>query len=285
MDMETHGECPNSSEEKCTLSASKRRAEIRRRKLLMNSEDRMNRIMGFSGSKKHDADSAEDDINMMAPRVQLDLEKPEGWPSSVPSARLSPLCSDSRGMDRTGSPLQENRSTPGSCTKDRGAIEANSLGSQGEQPSGGTRGLQQYLSHFDEAMKLREQLSGEKPAEEDNSDPELLDAFRIVRLIGSIVLAVIIRVFFCNYLSIFAPFLTLQLVYMGTYKYFPKRERKMKNTVLTAALLLSKIPAELISRSMDTYSKMGDVFTDLCVYFFTFVVCHEMLVLFGSEGP
>ena len=59
----------------------------------------------------------------------------------------------------------------------------------------------------------------------------------------------------------------------------------MKPTMLTAALLLSKIPAELINRSMDTYSRMGDVFTDLCVYFFTFVVCHEMLVLFGLEGP
>uniref|UniRef100_A0A0E9WZK3 Uncharacterized protein n=1 Tax=Anguilla anguilla TaxID=7936 RepID=A0A0E9WZK3_ANGAN len=71
---------------------------------------------------------------------------------------------------------------------------------------------------------------------------------------------------------------------MGTYKYFPKSERKMKTTMLTAALLLSRIPAELINRSMDTYSKMGDVFTDLCVYFFTFIVCHEMILLSGLEG-
>ena len=31
-----------------SVSAAQRRAEIRRRKLLMNSEDRMNRITGFT---------------------------------------------------------------------------------------------------------------------------------------------------------------------------------------------------------------------------------------------
>ncbi|MGH0167011.1 UNVERIFIED_CONTAM: hypothetical protein FKN15_051587 [Acipenser sinensis] len=84
--------------------------------------------------------------------------------------------------------------------------------------------------------------------------------------------------------SIFAPFLTLQLAYMGLYKYFPKGEKKMKRTVLTAALLLSGIPAEVIRRSMETYSRIGDVFTDLSVYFFTFILCHEVLGLLGSES-
>lgn len=62
-------------------------------------------------------------------------------------------------------------------------------------------------------------------------------------------------------------------------------EKKTKTTVLTAALLLSGIPAEVISRFMNTYSKMGDVFTDLCVYFFTFIFCHELFVCFGAEVP
>lgn len=35
-----------SEEKKGSLSAAQRRAELRRRKLLMNSEDRMNRIVG-----------------------------------------------------------------------------------------------------------------------------------------------------------------------------------------------------------------------------------------------
>ena len=37
-----------------SLTAAQRRAEIRRRKLLMNSEDRINRIVGFA---KNDSDN------------------------------------------------------------------------------------------------------------------------------------------------------------------------------------------------------------------------------------
>lgn len=55
--------------------------------------------------------------------------------------------------------------------------------------------------------------------------------------------------------------------------------------MLTAALLLSGIPAEVINRSMDTYRRMSDVFADLCVYFFTFILSHEFLLLIGSETP
>lgn len=42
-------ESGEATEEKTgSLSAAQRRAEIRRRKLLMNSEDRMNRIVGYA---------------------------------------------------------------------------------------------------------------------------------------------------------------------------------------------------------------------------------------------
>lgn len=44
-------------QEKSARTAAQRRAEIRRRKLLLNSEDRMNKIVGFS---KSDADSSAD---------------------------------------------------------------------------------------------------------------------------------------------------------------------------------------------------------------------------------
>lgn len=134
-------------------------------------------------------------------------------------------------------------------------------------------------------MKLRGQLANEKPAEDGMSDSEEFDPFRVFRLIGSVLLAVFVRVFVCKYLSIFAPFLTLELAYMGLSKYFPKVEKKTQTTVLTAALLLSGIPAEVINRSMDTYRRMGDVFADLCVYFFTFILSHEILLLIGSETP
>nr|8CR2_C Chain C, Guided entry of tail-anchored proteins factor CAMLG,Guided entry of tail-anchored proteins factor 1 [Homo sapiens]8CR2_D Chain D, Guided entry of tail-anchored proteins factor CAMLG,Guided entry of tail-anchored proteins factor 1 [Homo sapiens] len=107
-----------------------------------------------------------------------------------------------------------------------------------------------------------------------------MDSFRIFRLVGCALLALGVRAFVCKYLSIFAPFLTLQLAYMGLYKYFPKSEKKIKTTGGGGG-----IPAEVINRSMDTYSKMGEVFTDLCVYFFTFIFCHELLDYWGSEVP
>ncbi|XP_015204908.1 guided entry of tail-anchored proteins factor CAMLG [Lepisosteus oculatus] len=280
------------SEEINNMSASKRRAEIRRRKLLMNSEDRMNRIMGFN---KSDVD-ANDDRHTLEPRVPLDHGRAEPRSLSAQSKRL-PVFQSEMGVsnhhgdvpERQGSPLRECRDPAGRSGEGESAGEVRQR-SRADVPSDGIprsprRGLQQYLSRFDEAMKLRSQLISEKPAQENGSGPEELDAFRVFRLIGSVMLAITVRVFVCKYLSIFAPFLTLQLAYMGLYKYFPKSEKKMKTTVLTAALLLSGIPAEVINRSMDTYSKMGDVFTDLCVYFFTFIVCHEILILLGSEIP
>lgn len=61
-------------------------------------------------------------------------------------------------------------------------------------------------------------------------------------------------------------------------------DRKMKTTVLSAALLLSGIPAEVINRSAETYRTMGDVFSDLCVYFFTFITCHEIIIAFSPQS-
>ncbi|XP_036379415.1 calcium signal-modulating cyclophilin ligand [Megalops cyprinoides] len=286
---ETTEKCP---EEKSTLSASRRRAEIRRRKLLMNSEDRMNRIVGYG---KSDGEPNVD-RHGMKPRFHLDLDRTEPWSTSVSSTRLSPyaaaVASGNHHVDvleRSGSPLLDSSDILSGDAEEEvtGALRQRS---QGDVPPDGVprsprRGLQKYLSRFDDAVRLRAQVAGVKTPQDGGSEPEELDSFRLFRVVGSVILAIAVRVFICKYVSIFAPFLTLQLAYMGLYKYFPKTEKKMKTTVLTAALLLSGIPAEVINRSMDTYSKMGDVFTDLCVYFFTFILCHEILLLFGSEIP
>ncbi|KAL4631199.1 calcium signal-modulating cyclophilin ligand [Arapaima gigas] len=293
--MEPLGEGQSSSDERNTISASKRRAEIRRRKLLMNSEDRMNRIMGFSGGNKEDGDASKG--HALEPRLHIDLDRTDAWSTGISSKRLPQFPSDgggssirlSEGLEMKGALPTEKQDVQGGGMEDEGPLELRQR-PRGELPADGIsrsprQGLQQYLSRLDEAMKLRDHLSSEKPTQENTSGPEELEAFRLFRLVGCVVLAIIVRVFVCKYLSIFAPFLTVQLAYMGLYKYFPKSEKKTKTTVLTAALLLSGIPAEVINRSMDTYRRMGDVFTDLCVYFFTFIVCHELLVLFGSETP
>ncbi|NWY92234.1 CAMLG protein, partial [Loxia curvirostra] len=273
------------------LSASQRRAELRRRKLLMNSEERINRIMGF-----HRPAAGKDDESHTELKLQHEQDKSNSLPIPSVSKRIvlgDSMCNVTGSTDHAGS-LAELRGdkdlfakAPDLVTEGAGDLRQRH---RGELPSEAAarpprHGLEQYLSRFDEALKLRNQLMSEKPSQENGNAAEEFDSFRIFRLVGCALLAVVVRAFVCKYLSIFAPFLTLQLAYMGLSKYFPKCEKKVKTTVLTAALLLSGIPAEVISRSMDTYSKMGDVFTDLCVYFFTFIFCHELTLVFGSEVP
>ncbi|XP_075457260.1 guided entry of tail-anchored proteins factor CAMLG [Ascaphus truei] len=263
------------------ITASQRRAEIRRRKLMNNSEERMNRIMGIH----KDPPSGDEH------RIER-LDKPDSLPlSSALSMRGALLSGDPSLLSDHYSSNADGRE---SCLGERTDFSKNSdfrndtngLRSRADPASDAPpRGLNQYLSRFDEAMKLRTQLNSEKPSPENGNGVDELDSFRIFRLVGSALLAVAVRMFVCKYLSIFAPFLTLQLAFMGLSKYFPKGEKKMRTTVLTAALLLSGIPSEVISRSLDTYSKMADVFTDLCVYFFTFIFCHEILLFFGSDVP
>ncbi|XP_067423148.1 guided entry of tail-anchored proteins factor CAMLG [Emydura macquarii macquarii] len=274
------------------LSVSQRRAELRRRKLLLNSEERINRIMGF-----HRPGGAKDNESHTESKLQHEQDKPNSLPIPSVSKRVvlgDSVCNLAGTSDHTSGilELKGDKKDLFSKTPELGNDGTSELWhrSRGDLASDAAQraprhGLDQYLSRFDEAMKLRNQLMNEKPSQENGNAVEEFDSFRIFRLVGCALLAIGVRAFVCKYLSIFAPFLTLQLAYMGLSKYFPKSEKKMKTTVLTAALLLSGIPAEVISRSMDTYSKMGDIFTDLCVYFFTFIFCHELLGFFGSGVP
>ncbi|XP_012506759.1 PREDICTED: calcium signal-modulating cyclophilin ligand [Propithecus coquereli] len=212
------------------LSASQRRAELRRRKLLMNSEQRINRIMGFH----RPAGGAEEESQTKS--KQQDSDKLNSL--SVPSVSKRVVLGDSVSTgttDQQGA-VAEVKGTqvgdkldsfvkPPECNNDvnlelrqrnRGDLTADT-GQRGSR-----HGLEQYLSRFEEAMKLRKQLISEKPNQEDGSTTEEFDSFRIFRLVGCALLALGVRAFVCKYLSIFAPFLTLQLAYMGLYKYFPK---------------------------------------------------------------
>ncbi|KAM9789064.1 guided entry of tail-anchored proteins factor CAMLG [Neosynchiropus ocellatus] len=270
------------TEEK-VMSAAQRRAEIRRRKLLMNSEDRLNRIVGYT---KTDSENNGSSRRPTEPRFHLDLDRTDAWSASPSlSQRSSPFLQEASGPGSSSATPERRDSPLPECLDD--TLRQRPRGERVAEDLGGSprRGLQKYLSRFDDAMKLRGQLASEKPAQDGGSDSEEVDPFRVFRLVCSVLLAVFVRMFVCKYLSIFAPFLTLELAFMGLSKYFPKVEKKTQTTVLTTALLLSGIPAEVINRSMDTYRRMGDVFADLCVYFFTFIISHEVLLLVGSETP
>uniref|UniRef100_A0A2K5DK44 Guided entry of tail-anchored proteins factor n=1 Tax=Aotus nancymaae TaxID=37293 RepID=A0A2K5DK44_AOTNA len=273
------------------LSASQRRAELRRRKLLMNSEQRINRIMGFH----RPGSGAEEESQTKSKQQDSDTLNS----LSIPSVSKRVVLGDSVSTGTTdqqggmaevkGTQLGDKLDSfikPPECSNDvnlelrqrnRGDLTADTV------QRGSRHGLEQYLSRFEEAMKLRKQLISEKPNQEDGSTTEEFDSFRIFRLVGCALLALGVRAFVCKYL-IFSCFLLLSL-YCVLVILSLQSEKKIKTTVLTAALLLSGIPAEVINRSMDTYSKMGEVFTDLCVYFFTFIFCHELLDYWGSEVP
>ncbi|XP_051870217.1 calcium signal-modulating cyclophilin ligand isoform X1 [Pristis pectinata] len=284
----------NGGDEQKKMSSARRRAELRRRKLLLNSEDRLNRIMGFNKNGAEEGNRADS----LPP---YELEKTESLLTSSFSKR-TPGIPDETDSSVTSIHYTNGTESQGPYSADRKdsfnkANEAdNDLGPRNRDlgksdvpleqvQRAPRRGIEQYISRFDEAMKLRNQLMNEKPGQENGGEAEEFGTFRVFRLVGSALLALMVRIFVCKYLAIFAPFLTLQLAYIGLSKYFPKSEKKVKTTVLTAALLLSGIPAEVINRSMDTYGKMGDVFADLCVYFFTFIFSHEILVFLGVDLP
>ncbi|XP_062443151.1 guided entry of tail-anchored proteins factor CAMLG [Rhea pennata] len=248
----------------------------------MNSEERINRIMGF-----HRPAAGRDDEGHGESKLQHEQDKSNSFPIPSVSKRIvlgDSVCNLPGTADHASSivDLKADKKdlfskTPELVTEGTSELRHRNRGELSSEaaPWPPRHGLDQYLSRFDEALKLRNQLMNEKPSQENGNAVEEFDSFRIFRLVGCALLAIAVRAFVCKHL----------IGYMGLSKCFPKCEKKVKTTVLTAALLLSGIPAEVISRSMDTYSKMGDVFTDLCVYFFTFIFCHELSVFFGSEVP
>lgn len=153
------------------------------------------------------------------PRFHLDLNRTETWSSSSSSQRPSPFLPDASGLgshsrsatpERRDSPLLDcsEKYSGGSCLEDSiGGVRQRPRGERASDDVSGSprRGLQKYLSRFDDAMKLRGQLANEKPDQDGASDPEELDPFRIFRLIGSILLAVFVRVFVCKYLVSMTP--------------------------------------------------------------------------------
>lgn len=140
---------------------------------------------------------------VLEPRFHLDLDRNEPWSSSSSSKRLSPLVSESVGSVSDASERSGGGEAAGEDEVSRGVRQRprGELASD-ERSSSPRRGLQKYLSRFDDAMKLRGQLSAEKTAQDGGGggEAEELDSFRLFRLVGSVALAVFVRVFVCQYL-------------------------------------------------------------------------------------
>lgn len=141
------------------------------------------------------------------PRFHLDLDRTEQWSSSSSSPRPSPFLPEASGYgsrshsatpERRGSPLPGcNESPVASLEDDIGVLRQRPRGERVSDDLSGSprRGFQTYLS-FDDAMKL----ANNKPPQDEESDSEEFDTFRVFRLIGSILLAIFVRLFVCKYL-------------------------------------------------------------------------------------
>lgn len=139
------------------------------------------------------------------PHFHLDLARTEPVSSSS-----SPKPSSGHGS-RSHSATPERRASPlpgfsetlcGSLEDDLAGIRKRTRGDRitDDLNSSSRPGLQKYLSRFDDAMKLRGQLANEKPAQDRGSDLDEFDPFIVFRLVGSVLLAVFVRLFVCKYL-------------------------------------------------------------------------------------
>lgn len=134
---------------------------------------------------------------MTEPRFHLDLDNSECFPTSVSTRRVSPFVSEARSE---GSVLDERREEEGEETERGVRLRPRGETSSEERSCSPRRGLNTYLSRFDDAIKLRGQLASEKASQESGTDEEEFDSFRLFRLLGSVVLAVCVRIFVCHYL-------------------------------------------------------------------------------------
>ncbi|KAM5173125.1 guided entry of tail-anchored proteins factor CAMLG isoform 2-T2 [Mantella aurantiaca] len=210
-------EVPESSGDSApeNMSTSQRRAEVRRRKLMGNSEERMNKIMGIHKPASIDELRIERLYKPETLPIQSSLSKRGAIYFGDPGTSSDHSCGE---VAASYAEDQLDFSKSSDFRKDSNGLQ-NRTDVTSEST---TRGLNQYLTRFDEAMKLRNQLNSEKPVPDSSNGVDEMDSFRIFRLVGSAILAVFVRMFVCKYLSIFAPFLTLQLAFMGLSKYFPK---------------------------------------------------------------
>lgn len=156
--------------------------------------------------------SSLDDDTLSESKLQLELEKSNSLPVPSVSKRIvlgDAVCSLAGTADHASgiAELKGDKKDLFSKTPELGSEGPTELRhrSRGELPPEPAQraprhGLDQYISRFDEAMKLRNQLMSEKPSQENGNAGEEFDSFRIFRLVGCALLAFGVRAFVCKYL-------------------------------------------------------------------------------------
>lgn len=155
--------------------------------------------------------SSLDDESHTESKLQHEQDKSNSLPIPSVSKRIvlgDSVCSTAGTADHAGSmvdlkgdkdlysktPELVNEGTSELRHRNRGELPSEAA------PRPPRHGLDQYLSRFDEALKLRNQLMNEKPSQENGNAVEEFDSFRIFRLVGCALLAIAVRAFVCKYL-------------------------------------------------------------------------------------
>lgn len=149
----------------------------------------------------------DDDIHSES-KIQLEQDKPSALSVSKRVVLGDTVCNLAGTADHASGTLEHKgekkdlfSKTPEAGNEGTSELRQRSRGDLMEVPQRTPRhGLDQYLSRFDEAMKLRNQLMSEKPSQENGSAAEEFDSFRIFRLVGCALLAIGVRAFVCKYL-------------------------------------------------------------------------------------
>ncbi|XP_078731437.1 guided entry of tail-anchored proteins factor CAMLG [Lampetra fluviatilis] len=214
------------------------RAERRRNRLLQNPEERMRKILGHGDMKARDTGRLQD------PEKEGGEEGIKGDVS--PPQTLPKMQTKEQNEEKGGSPTHPAHATEHSTTprlrlpRTRGPSRAElgerSLGGGQTPPSG----LENYFAQLDQVLRAEGYGGGGGTAEgffrrrkevgggvEEEDEEDEGEVFRLLRLLCSAMLALFVRIFVVQYLSIFAPFLTLQVALMGIGKFFPQYERRV----------------------------------------------------------
>uniref|UniRef100_UPI00358E8D44 guided entry of tail-anchored proteins factor CAMLG n=1 Tax=Myxine glutinosa TaxID=7769 RepID=UPI00358E8D44 len=219
--------------------AIRRKAELRRRKLLLQSEDRMKRILGVKCGNSQ--------------AKKLCPEEPLEEPSAVDTGcDFLGSCTGSESQFGVEPPFPQLRLSPDNLSP--AWTPEQSDGQPSPRP-----GVPSSEEH--DARDLGQSIV--RPG-----------VLKPLRLLLSIVVAVIARLFFTSYTSLFVPFLNLEMVLFAVR--ILRSEPPSQSSLVEAAFALSGLGPHLVNRIGSVGRCLADITSDLCVYFFFFLLCHQL---------
>ncbi|XP_046553557.1 guided entry of tail-anchored proteins factor CAMLG-like [Haliotis rubra] len=244
------------------------RREARRRKILQNSENRLNRLLG----KPIDSELDESSSPVSTDESERTTPSPT-TPSTEPDVlQGTPQVSESPGDDGdTSSPSRSSSSVPeGTMVHPRPSLSSvRAAPAVSPVRVAGTSGSGQ-------STQSKKQITQETAG--------LLQILENLRLGSCVIVAFFIRwvlssgygVFYVQ--SIFLPFVLLQVgLYSFHYTYMKDVALPHNSSLMSGALVLSGIKPEFVAVFNRTMGYFTAVTEDFALYLFTFLICNAVM--------